>query len=316
MGEIILAILLALIATACIVVGIRFKDRRTADEKRAYRGSSEVPYGAIRGSLLAVGGLFTVMLLMLFTFGGMKTVPVKSIGVPQAFGTVTGGVMSPGIHWTFEPWLSVNNVDETVQTTTFEGNTALPVRIGGQQTATADATIQWQILPSAAEGLYEDYANQGDLMTTITDAVVVREFKQVVNQVLGDYNPITDVQNVSGSNSATSQFTQFGPTILADMQHDIGSRIKVNSVFLPKITYDASVERALQSIQTANANFAIATENVKVNQEQSAALAKLGSPTLAQLAAQCLTDLKDGMTAPVGFECLPGSGASLALTGK
>lgn len=264
------------------------------------------------GGVLATLGLLGAVLFT--TFGGMQTVPVKSIGVPQAFGTVSGGTMGSGIHWTFQPWMSVAIVDETVQTTTFEGNNCLQVRIGGQQTACADATIQWQILPEAAEGLYKDYANHGNLEQTVTDAVVVREFKQVVNATLGDYNPITDVQNVSGSNTASSQFTQFGPQILAAMRKDIGDRIEVKSVFLPKITYDQAVESALQKIQTANANYAIATENVKVNQAQAQAFANLGTPNLSQLVAQCLTDLRQGMNAPVGFQCIPSSGSGLALS--
>ena len=261
------------------------------------------------GAVIAVAG--AVALFLTFFIGGLQSVPVKSIGVPQAFGTVTGQVMGPGLHWTFQPWMSVTDIDETVQTTTFEGDNCLTVRIGGQQTACADATIQWQIKSPAAEGLYQDYANQGDLMTVITDAVVVREFKQVVNQVLGDYNPITDVQNISGSNTATSQFTQFGPTILHLMQADIGARIQVDSVFLPKIAYDKAVETALQSIQTANANYAISVENVKVNQEKAAAYIKLGTPTLAQLVAQCITEA--GANAG---QCIPNSVSKIALSGS
>lgn len=309
MGAVILAIFLGLIMVACIVGGFLVKDRRTEDQKRARRGyDDEVPYGVIRGALFAFGALVLVGNFLLFALGGMVTVPVKSIGVPQAFGAVSGGVMNPGVHFTWQPWISTTNVDETVQTTTFEGKNCLDVRIGGQQSACADVTIQWQILPGAAEGLYEDYANQGNLMSEITNAVVVREFKQVVNSTLGDYNPITDVQNVSSTNSATSQFTQFGPTILADMQKDIGDRILVTSVFLPKITYDQAVENALQSIQTANANYAVATENVKVNQEKAAAYLKLGDPTLAQLVAQCITEA--GANAG---QCIPGAVSKIAL---
>jgi regulator of protease activity HflC (stomatin/prohibitin superfamily) len=261
------------------------------------------------GSLIAGVGVFA--LFMLFLFGGMQTVPVKTIGIPQAFGAVNGSVMEPGVHFTFKPWLSVTNVDETVQTTTFEGKDALSVRIGGQQSAMADATIQWQILPGAAEGLYQDYANQGDLMQTITDAVVIREFKQVVNNALGDYNPITDVQTVTNSPTNTSQFTLLSGQIQAQMQKDIGSRIKVLSVFLPKLTFDTAVENALQAIQTSHANFAIAQENVQVNIEKSAALQKLGTPSLAQLIAQCITEA--GVNAG---QCIPGSVTKLALTGK
>lgn len=258
-----------------------------------------------------VTGLMAVALFLTFLFGGMQSVPVKSIGVPQAFGTVSGGVMSSGLHETWEPWVSVTNIDETVQTTTFEGQNCLAVRIGGQQSACADATIQWQILPGAAEGLYEDYANQGDLMSEITNAVVVREFKQVVNQVLGDYNPITDVQNVSGSNTAASQFTQFGPEIQAAMTRDIGSKITVKSVFLPKITYDSAVESALQKIQTANADYAVAVENVNVAQEQAQQYTKLGNLTMNQLIAQCLVEAKTN----TNLQCIPGATTNVAVSG-
>ena len=255
--------------------------------------------------------------LGLFTLAGLKSVPVRNIGVPQAFGAVTGAVYSPGIHETWTPWLHLTDINETIQTTTFEGGNALPVRIGGQQQAQADVTIQWQIKPGAADALFSDYANQGDLMTEITNAVVVRELKQVVNQVLGDYNPITDVQAVTNTNSSTSQFSQFGPTILAAMRADIGNRINVLTVLLPQLHYDQTVEDKLNAIQQAYANFAIAQENVKVNQENAQAFTKLGTPNVNQLIAQCLTDVKaDAGSLPAGFSCFPGSSSGLALSSK
>lgn len=296
MGWFILAVILWLAAVVAFIGGT------VADS--SYRP------GAFGGGILAV-----LLGLGLFALGGLKSVPVKTIGVPQSFGAVTGGVFSPGVHETWEPWLHLTDVDETVQTTTFEGNGCLTVRIGGQLTACADVTIQWQILPGAADSLFSDYANQGNLMTTITDAVVVRELKQVVNGVLGDYNPITDVQTVADTNSATSQFSSFGPAILTQMRADIGTRIRVLTVLMPYIHYDASVEAKLQEIQQAYANYAVAAENVKVNQENAAAYQKLGTPNLNQLVAQCLTDLKqDAGSLPAGFQCIPGSGSSLALT--
>lgn len=259
-------------------------------------------------------GIAVVLAFGMFIVGGLKSVPVKNIGVPQAFGAVTGAVYEPGIHETWTPWLHLTDVNETVQTTTFEGGTCLQVRIGGQQQACADVTIQWQIRPEAADALFADYANQGDLMSEITNAVVVREFKLVVNNVLGDYNPITDVQAVTNTSSATSQFSGFGPSILAQMRADIGGQIYVKSVLLPFVHYDSSVESKLQAIQQANANYAIAVENVKVNQEQAQAYVKLGTPNLNQLVAQCLTDVKENSNLPVGFSCIPGSNSGLALS--
>jgi len=293
MGWFILAVILWLAAIIAVAAGAIDKDYRA-------------------GWWVAAPIAFVVG-FALFALGGLKSVPVKNIGVPQAFGAVTGSVYDPGVHETWTPWLHLTDVDETVQTTTFEGNGCLTIRIGGQQTACADVTIQWQIWPGAADSLFSDYANQGNLMSTITDAVVVRELKQVVNQVLGDYNPITDVQNVTSTNSATSQFSAFGPAILADMRADIGSRIRVLTVLLPYVHYDSSVEAKLNAIQQSFANYAIAAENVKVNQEQALAYQKLGTPSIDALISQCLNS---DITRPVGFQCFPGASSGIALSGK
>jgi regulator of protease activity HflC (stomatin/prohibitin superfamily) len=269
--------------------------------------------------------LITVVLgFVLFTIAGLKSVPVKNIGVPVAFGAVGTTVYQPGIHETWTPWLHLTDINETVQTTTFEDsgndsgsscNGGLPVRIGGQQTACADVTIQWQILPSAAGSLFSDYANQGDFMTEVTNAVVLREFKTVVNTVVGDYNPITDVEAVTNTKTTTSQFTQFPSEILAQMRADIGNRINVIAVQMPIMHYNASIEAKLASIQQAYANYAIAQENVLVAQENAKAYTNLGTPSVNQLVAQCLDDVKDdGSNLPVGFQCFPGTSSGLALS--
>jgi regulator of protease activity HflC (stomatin/prohibitin superfamily) len=293
MGWFIFAVIVWLAAVICAAVGVFARDYKAAWWA-----------GAVTAALIGFG---------MFAVGGLKSVPVKNIGVPQAFGAVTGAVFGPGIHETWEPWLHLTDVDETVQTTTFEGNGCLTIRIGGQQTACADVTIQWQIWPQAADSLFSDYANQGDLMATITNAVVVRELKQVVNSVLGDYNPVTDVQNVTSTSTATSQFSQFGPAILSGMQTDIGARVHVLTVLLPYIHYDASVESKLEAIQQAFANYAIAAENVKVSQQQALAYKSLGNPTVPQLISECLSNLKDETGLPVGFQCFPGANSGLAL---
>lgn len=278
-----------------------------------------------RYGLMAVSAIVVVVGFGLFAWGGLKSVPVKNIGVPVSFGHVGGSAYQPGLHETWTPWLHLVDINETVQTTTWEDkgndsgsscNGGLAVRIGGQQTACADLTVQWQIEPKASGALFSDYASTGSFMPEVTNAVVVRELKQVANQVLGDYNPITDVQQVTNSNSSTSQFTTFSKTIEQAMSSDLNGRIKVVAVLLPQLHYSSSIEAKLSAIQQAYANYAVAQENVKVNQEQAQALTKLGTPSSAQLSAECLTDLKDGMQAPTGFSCFPGSGSALAISGK
>lgn len=277
---------------------------------------------AKRLGLRVIGAVVLLLAFGLFMLSGVKSVPVKNIGVPQSFGAVGSTAYQPGLHETWQPWLSITNIDETVQTTSFKDggndngsscNGGLPVRIGGQQTACADITIQWQVLPQAASSLFSDYANKGDLMTEIKTAVVLREFEQVVNNRLGDYNPITDVQSTSGSvtgaGTQTSQFTSFAPQILTDMQHDIGTRVRVLSVLMPQLHYSSTIEDKLAAIQQAYADYAVSQENVKVNHENALALAQLGSPTLAQLVAQCIKEA--GANAG---QCIPGAVSKIALS--
>lgn len=312
MGYIVLAIFLGLIAVTCIVGGILVKDRRTDEQKNSYHSTDDTPYGAIRASLIGVGSLFLVGLVLLFALGGEVSVPVNTTGVPIAFGAVSGSEMGPGVHWTFKPWLSVTDIDETVQTLNLTGKNCLTIRIGGQQTACANVRIRYQIESQAADSLFKEYANQGNLMTTVQNSVVLMELENVTNQVLGDYNPITDVQSVANTNSTQSLFTTFGPTILADMQKDIGSQVKVISLTLPSLQYSSAVESKLQAIQQSYADYAIAQENVQVAQEQSKAYVNLGDPTMNQLVAQCLTEAKTN----TNLQCIPGATSNLSIAGK
>jgi hypothetical protein len=303
-GWFIFGIIIAVGGVICLV------SRKAADENERWIPTS-------------IGSALLVLAFVLYAVSGLKSVPVKNIGIPQSFNTVGSGVYTPGTHETWTPWLHLTDVDETVQSTTFRdaGNDngtsckgGMPVRIGGQQTACINITIQWQVKPQAAGSLFSDYANQGNLMTAVTSAVVVRELEEVTNDVMGDYNPITDVASVTNSSSQASQFSTFSPTILNDMRAAIGNRINILSILLLPPNYSTSVEQKLQAIQQAYANEAVATENVKVNEQNSLALQKLGTPSQSQLEAECLTDMKDGMSAPTAFQCFPGASSGVSVS--
>lgn len=270
--------------------------------------------GAVTASVLLVAFGFGF-----FAWGGVKSVPVKNIGIPSALGNVGSSVYQHGTYETWDPFLSFTNIDETVQSTNWTAGPkndgincdgGLSIRVGGQQSACANVTIQWQVRPPAAIGLYEDYANHGPLIPEINQAVVVREFETVVNQVLGDYDPITDQQNVSDAKVTTSAFTKFAPTILGEMRHDIGDKILVQAVYLPKVLFDPTIEHALDAIQAAHADYAVQLENELVNSAHAKAISNLGNPTLNQLIAQCLANA--GTTSP--GSCIPGATDKLSIT--
>lgn len=305
MGWFIIAAILFIIGIVC--VGVSFAD---SGYKMGWR---------------AIGAVVAVIGLLVFFVSGIKSVPTKSIGVATSFGKVSGAPLGPGLHVTWQPWKNVNIIDETIQTTTFEvnqktGQGGLDVRIGGQQTARLDVTIQWRVLDSAADGLFTNYANQGPLMAEIQNAVVVRELKQVVNQVMGDYNPIQDV--AVNSTVSNSQFSTFGPKVLAAMRHDIGRRIDVISILMPLAHYDSSTQNRLNTIQAQYAETAIAKQQIVTNGDvakANAALANSVSHDPNVLVAQCLQITQAAIKAgygglPAGWNCF-GSGANaLALT--
>lgn len=271
-----------------------------------------------------VGGAVLCLVLGLFAFAisGVKSVPAKSVGVPVSLGHVGKGFYTSGAHETWDPFLHLAIIDQTIQTVTFETgsklpgtsqcNGELPIRIGGQQPACAKITIQYRVKSGAAGSLFNDYATRSDLMQAIQNALVVRELEVVVNNQLGDYDPITDYQNTVSSNANTSQFTAFGPDILKTMRADIGSQVQVIAVFLPRITYSNAIEANLIKIQTAYTNATIATENELVNKANAKAYAALGNPTTNQLVAQCLKDVEVGHESPMG--CFPGQASGLQLS--
>lgn len=302
----IVAIILWIIMLVCILGAV------IASGEETKGGPAGFVVGAVVCALLGV---------VAYGWAGIHSVPAKAIGVPVSQGHVDSGFANSGAHWTWDPFLHYAIIDQTIQTVTFETgshlpgtsqcNGELPIRIGGQQPACAKITIQYRVLPGAAGSLFSDYANQGDLMQAIQNALVVRELEVVVNNQLGDYDPITDYQNTVSSNANQSQFTAFGPDILKTMREDIGNQVQVIAVFLPRITYSAAVEANLIKIQTAYTNATIATENEKVNAANAKAYTALGNPTVNQLIAQCLKDVEASKTSPMG--CFPGQSSGLQL---
>lgn len=311
----IFAIILGVAAVICGLLSLAKFDDEFPNAKLGFRISA---------------GVTLALAVLLFALSGMREVPTRAVGVPTAFGRVES-TLRPGIHWK-APWTTVNILDETIQTTTFEGcqgqfctgtspvrGDCLEVRIGGQQTACLDVTIQWRILDSGAPGLFNDYNGQGtSIMNAITDAVVVRELKQVTNEVLGDYNPIQDVSlNATAGNS---QFSTFGPKVLAQMRSDLKGRITVVNVLMPLLRYDSDTQSRLNQIQQQFGETAIAQQEVQTNQAQAkanSAIASSVSTNPAVLQYECLQITQDAIKAgytglPANWSCT-GSGSQLAV---
>jgi regulator of protease activity HflC (stomatin/prohibitin superfamily) len=295
----ILAGLFLLAGLVCaFLVPLGISKHAPATRSSSYDNSLDVN-GRLLARSLGVAGI-TIGLLV-FLLAGITSVPVKNVGVVTSFGHVEGD-LQPGFHW-LAPWKDTTNLSETIQTTEFYGTgklgNCLDVRIGGQQLACLNVTVQWQIRDSAAPALFNDYDTSGNVQGQITDAVVIQELKAVVNQVMGDYNPIQDV--AANTASGNSQFSTFGPKILTQMRADIGSQIDVRKLILSNAYYDSATQARLNAIQQQYADTAIAQEQLLTNEAQAranAALSRNLSPEVLQADCQnlILTAIKDNYT--------------------
>ena len=210
------------------------------------------------------------------------------------------------------------------------------MRLAGLNQGCADVQMQTQVIPAAIPNLYANYSSYGSNLTLDVDQYVVqREVKTDLNRILGDYNVVADVAaslqacsaagTANCTTTATSQFSQFDPQLLAALQHDpeLSGNVRVLDVNLQFIHFSGSVENAIESIQGKYQETVAATIQEKTNAAISAAnaalISKPGALNAAVLANECYTTTQDaikaGFTLPAGWSC-SGSGSSVLVTGK
>lgn len=355
MGLVIFAGLLFLIGTITFFGCMFGAPRELVTEASRDRYGNSVPrsarrnYGRIWG-MIAAPVIALIIPAAIIGLAGNHSVPTKSVGVLTSFGKVVGQPYGPGSHW-FAPWQTLNIVTDTIQSDSFlqsygQGNSdsysnsgakgyCIPIRLGGQQQGCADVQLQTQVQEGAIPQLYANYNSYGPNLTQDVDQYVVkRELTTALNRVLGDYNPILDVtaqltacalnhQTTScNTSSAASQFSQFDPQLVTELQNLVGPGIKVSDVNLQLIHYDDTTEQALQKIQNEYSQIAVATLLEQENTATSAANAALdknNTLTPQILANECYTTTQDaikaGYSLPAGWTC-SGTSPSLLVQGK
>ncbi len=344
MGYVIFAGLFVLAGVVGIVAAKIAMPKKTADR----RGNESTNYGRRWTLIGSVACLVIAPLIVVLA--GINSVPVKSVGVVTSFGRV-GAEYGPGAHWLW-PWKTLAVVSDTIQSDNFSAangtgpdQTAasgvkgycVAVRLAGLNQGCADIQMQTQVIPDAIPNLYANYSSYGSNLTLDVDQYVVqREVKTDLNRILGDYNVVADVAaslqacSAAGTTTgctttATSQFSQFDPQLLAALQHDpeLAGNVRVLDVNLQFIHFSGSVENAIEDIQTHYQDTVAATIQEKTNAAISAANAALvskpGALNAAVLANECYTTTQDaikaGFTLPAGWNC-SGAGSSVLVTGK
>lgn len=294
------AIIFAIFAIAAILVAA------------ALPASARPPQSTARPALQTVAAVLGALVVLMVILSSPVVVSTQAIGVETSFGRPSGD-LSDGIHFK-APWDNVTEMDGAIQTTTDAGTSCLSVRIGGQQTACVDVTIQWRIRPRAADALYRNYHSFGDVQAALVD----RELEQAVNQKLAGYSPIADL--AANGASGTTEWTDFAGKITTQMRTEIGSQIDVIRVIMPYVTYDPATQARLNSLQQQIASTLIAQQAVQTAQQEAAANQKLAASVSHDpdvLVSKCLDLLsqmiKQGQSVPAGFSCWPGGSGNAVI---
>jgi regulator of protease activity HflC (stomatin/prohibitin superfamily) len=261
--------------------------------------------------LTAVAALaLAVVTLILSMF---TVVPTRDIGIVTSFGKPVGN-LDNGIHAKL-PWEKVRTLDGAIQTDSYlekNDNGCTDIRIGNESTACVDNSIRWRIKLDAGETLYKDYRD----MDNIRKSLVTRELTAALNEVLSDYNPLSQIQD-DAKNPANPNLNEFSLQVADRLREQVGDQIQIENVIIPLIHFDKPTQSKINLYQAEVANTRIAQQREQTATAQARANDKLKSSVSNNpnvLVSQCLDTfsemVKEGQSIPIGFSCWPGGAAS------
>lgn len=285
------------------------------------------------GGLGRLAGVALVLLAVVLVASSLVTrVGTKDVGVVTAFGKPTGRDLPNGLHLK-KPWEKVTTLDAAIQPDEFTGEDCIEVRIADSSTACASLTIRWHIAEREASTLFQNYRSN-NVNETIRHSLVVTQMKAAVNDVLGQFNPLANVNaaaNAVQDNtqiSATPNLDDFSKQIEDQMNQRLAAmnggraQILIDSVTMSFLKLADSTQAKINAYQAEVGNTRIAEQQEKTAAAQARAnraLADSVSRDPNVLVSKCLDTLeemvKGGQAVPAGFSCWPGSGANLVLPG-
>lgn len=322
-GTFLFAIIFAAMGAGCAAARFALSGaaRRQAQAQEAARGRNPYADALITPSMgrtvLAIAAsALAVLAVALTLLSSWNPVPTQDIGIVTSFGQPTGH-LSAGAHFT-APWDQVTDMDEAIQVTDYEGADCLQIRIADQQTACADAAIRWRIAAGASDDVFRNYKNS---TAGVTNGLVTPELDNTANQVFAGYDPVAllDSQAAPGQ-PGNPTVPQLAQQVQAQLTAKIGSEVQIISLFMPKITYDDTVQSRLNAVLTQKADTLVAQQAEQTASDQAAAnriLASSVSNDPMVLVSRCLDYLntlaKQGDVPPAGFSCWPGSGSGVVI---
>lgn len=247
-----------------------------------------------------------VLALVFLFFSMFTTVEAKQVGVQTTFGKVHESTLGAGPHLK-APWTKVTEIDSTIQTDEYKGDSCITVVLSDKNTACISATDRWSVNDENAGDVYAEFRTD-DPTGSLRDAVVSTQFKAAVNDVFGGYDATQEKR---------PDYDGLAEEVLAKMEPKTRGLIDIESITISYIKPSEKLQTKIETIQAQEAKTRIATEAYQTALKQAdanRALSESVSNDPNVLVAQCIDGLINGdFTAPAGFSCWPGGGSGVVI---
>lgn len=291
---VILLILLAIAAVVGFIFPVHFTSERTGEPAKTR----------------AIGGIAVGLIVAIFLLFGWTTVPPKNAGVVQTLGAVSDRTLDSGfaVKW---PWQKVTDIDATVQTDRYYGDSCIDVQLGDGSQSCIGLTNSYRINKDRANEVFADYRSD-DPTEQFRDAVVSTQLIASAVVVARSYNPIASLKVVDPT--ATNTEVSFGPDytelsrlIKADLEKRTSGlaeviSLNVTAVPLAKTTQDKIDKFTAEVANTRTKQQEKLTKIAEAQGNKELAASLRNDPLL--LVSKCLDLVAEGKTAlPQTFTC-------------
>lgn len=273
-------------------------------------------------------GFFLLPLIILsLTFSCFAIVGAKNVGVPTVFGKTTGDTYGAGLNFK-PPWVSVTDIDATVQPEEYNGDDCIYVKIADAGSACISLAYRWRINPDGADTAYVDYRNAEEgVQEAIRKALVSTNIKAAINEVFGSYNPLegADItadmtpQQIANLTIKLPELQTFNDAIKKNVEEkieDLGDLIEIQSVTVSYVKLPESTESRINAFNAKVMEARQAVVDISIAKAQATANNELADslddPNV--LVSKCLDGMISGdIDAPAGFQCWSGTNGSVVI---
>lgn len=275
------------------------------------------------------GSIFTFLAILLILLSCFAKVNTRNIGVETVFGKPTGDTHGAGLVFK-APWVSITDIDATVQVESYGPKNPINVKIADGGDADVYLSYRWRINPDGADKIFQDYRNS-DLGITgaVRQALVSTNIKAAINEELGTYDPLANTQ-VLGPDATAEEIAALKVNVVPDYKalnvaiqknvdgkiKDLGDLIDIQSVTISGLKLPDTTQKRINAFNASVQDTKIALQEVQTKAAQADGNIKLAKslqdPNV--LVSKCFDALAAGdFTAPAGFSCWSGGGSGVVI---